>query len=72
MTATLWISQRLCRILIRDSEGRIIDTNSEWNNRASAESWVYEFYPEATVQFSADPAAKRDLDQEWSACVTGA
>lgn len=70
MKAIIWISGRVARILIKDGES-VIDTNDDWNNIASAQSWVYENYPEAEVKTVRDDKARKEMDQEWSACVNG-
>jgi ribonuclease HI len=73
MVAHLWISKNLCRILIYADNGSVIDTNNEWNNRASAESWVNQYYPEAKQKFySRDVMSEiKRLDEEWNSCVHG-
>lgn len=71
MLATLWISDRKCKVLVADSEGRIIDTDDTWNNRASAESWVYDAYPGARVKFVTDAAKIKELNSEWNSCRNG-
>lgn len=70
MKATLWISGRKCRCIIRDDEGRAIDLCDEWNNVASTQSWLYDAYPEAeqVVDRSMDT---RELDRQWSSLRDG-
>lgn len=69
MIAKLWISDGKCRVLVFDADGRIIDTNDLWNNRASAESWVYDTYPEIEVKFYDKKDHRRELDAEYRACM---
>jgi hypothetical protein len=70
--ATLWMSGRLCRILIQDSEGHVIDTSDSWNNRASAEMFVVDVYPEAKIEFVGDDKRIKKLNHKWDVCTLGA
>jgi hypothetical protein len=67
----MWITGGECRVLVKTDEGHVIDTNNEWNNRLSAEVWLYTWYPGTKVRFETDERKVRDLNREWSACVTG-
>ena len=69
MKAILWIHDRVCRVLLQDSEGRTIDMNDDWNNRASAESMVYSSYPDADLKFVQNKDKVDVLNQEWNACM---
>jgi|694.fasta_scaffold05336_27 hypothetical protein len=71
MKATLWISNRVCRVLIQNSEGRVIATNDSWNNRASAEMFVMHEFPEAKIEFVQDVKRIKELNHEWDVCVLG-
>lgn len=71
MTATLWISGRACRIIVKDNEGRVIDMSDDWNNIASAQSWLYDAYPEAMQKTVRDDQIKREMDAEWKRCKEG-
>jgi hypothetical protein len=70
MTATIWISGRLARVIVAD-DGRPIDLNDDWNNIASAQSWSYDTYPEAEQRIVRDAAKTRELDKEWDRCKNG-
>lgn len=70
MNAIMWISNRTVRVLVKDQEGNVIDTCDEWNNMASTESWLYDAYPRIRI-IRAKDSQKKELDQEWSACVDG-
>lgn len=70
MEAIIWISGRTARILIREN-GAVIDTNDDWNNIASAQSWVYDTYPRAECKVIRGDPDRKAMDQEWSACVNG-
>ena len=71
MHAVLWISNRCCRVLVY-SDGDIIDTCDEWNNRASAQSWVLDAYPTAILRNVRDAEEIERLDREWAAYHAGA
>lgn len=71
VNAILWISGRTCRIIIKDQEGNVIDLCDDWNNIASAQSWVYDTYSEAEVKTIRDPARIKELDEEWNRCKFG-
>ena len=71
MSATLWISGRVCRIIVKDGEGNVIDLCDDWNNMASAQSWLNDAYPEAEQTTVRDDKKRRELDQEWNRCKFG-
>lgn len=73
MKATIWVHNKIARVLVFGENGNVIDTNDDFNNRASAESWVLELYPEATVSYIFGSATERikELNREWSYCVEG-
>jgi hypothetical protein len=70
MQAFIWLHGRTCRVLIKDN-GNVIDMNDDWNNHASAESWVYDTYPTATIKSVRDLDRIKSLNDEWSMCKFG-
>jgi len=72
MIAVLWIHEKKCRVLMKDGDGRVFDTDDTWNNRASAENMVIQSFPKARIRFVKDQSEVRDLNAEWDACVLGA
>lgn len=72
MKATLWISGRTCRVIVVDADGQPIDLCDDWNNIASAQSWLYDAYPEAEQITVRDQSKARELDKEWDRCKLGA
>lgn len=65
MKATIWISGRTCRIIIEDAENQIVDLCDVWNNIASAQSWLFDVYPEANQNVIRDRTKIPDLDTRW-------
>lgn len=47
--------------------------NDEWNNRASAESWVMSYYPTTKIEFIVHTSTEKlnKLNKEWEACKYG-
>jgi len=70
ITATLWISGRTCRVLVKNGD-RTIDMNDDWNNIASAQTAIYESYPEAEQIVIRNDAAIKALNSEWNRCKLG-
>lgn len=66
MEAVLWIHGNRCRVVLKH-DGRIIDTDDTWNNRASAELTVQTSVPYATIRFVTDETEIQELNQEWDA-----
>ncbi len=69
-TATLWITGKVCRVIVT-SDDHIIDLNDDWNNIASAQSWLYDAYPEAKQNTVRDRSKVQELDAEWNRCKLG-
>jgi hypothetical protein len=70
MNATIWISGRTCRVIVTNN-GNVIDLNDDWNNIASAQSWLYDYYPEAAQKAIRDHSKIKELDAEWNRCKLG-
>lgn len=73
MKAILWLHESKCRVLLYSAEGNVIDTNDDWNNRASAEMTVMAVCPTAKITFVRYTETDRikQLNAEWNACVLG-
>ncbi len=71
MSAIMWISGRVCRCIVKDEAGKVIDMCDDWNNRASCESFIYENYPSVRIKFYTDNKEKMKLDEEWNRCKNG-
>lgn len=64
MDAKIWISGRTCRILIMEGE-TAIDMNDDWNNIASGEMWVNDYYPRAEQEIIRDRSKIPEMDVQW-------
>lgn len=73
MKAVLWLTESKCRVLVYSSEGHVVDTNDDWNNRASAELTVKSCYPTAKISFVRHTETEKikELNSEWNSCVHG-
>jgi hypothetical protein len=69
-TATLWISGKVCRVIVR-VDASVVDMNDDWNNVASAQSWAYDAYPDAIQKTIRDSSRIPELDAEWNRCKLG-
>jgi len=68
--ATLWISGRVCRAIVKSGD-RVIDMCDDWNNIASTQSWLNDSYPEAEQKTIRDRSKIAELDAEWNRCKLG-
>lgn len=64
MEAILWLHGDKCRVMLK-SEGKVIDRDDTWNNRASAEMTVMLSVPNATMRFTKDANEIQALNKEW-------
>ena len=64
MEAILWLHEKKCRIMLK-SDGKVVDKDDNWNNRASAEMTVRMSVPEATMRFVRDADEIQALNKEW-------
>jgi hypothetical protein len=73
LKAVLWLHDEACRVLIYDESGKVIDSNDDWNNRASAEMTVLMSYPSCEMTFirwTEDEKIKK-MNREWEVCILG-
>ncbi len=69
----IWNYGKIYRILVfssTDDDGRrhVIDTNDEWNNRTSAQSWAYSEYLEFPQETIRDEEEIKELNRLWDEC----
>lgn len=68
--AIMWVHGRVIRIIVRSDY--IVDMDDSWNNRASAEAWVYAQYgSDCRIHFETTFDKIKELDQEWLRCANG-
>jgi hypothetical protein len=71
MKVTIWISGSVCRALVRNEDGYVIDTDDSFDGIGAMQESILETYPEAEVSVVREKLKIRDLDYEWNVCVRG-
>lgn len=57
--AVFWIHGNKCRILVFTFDGQVVDNDDSWNNRASAQSYIFHKYGFGIIQESVSGDTKR-------------